>query len=291
MNLLRPIALLSLLLVTMEARAQINIPVIDVSLDYATGNSTYNVTLNLGGTSRGVYVDPFKIATTTAITGPLATTAEIAAIKDTALWFCMDPLQTIAYGNSGGNLVYQSIKGTDFNVYTDKTVAQALDPNVKGGLNTTEIADLKKLFTANYVLASKDSLTAAALQIAIWEVVNESSTADPATKYKLVANQWSGAGQFSITGYNSQTLIDKAQGMLTALATYNAPFTGALDFLVDGTYTSSGNCVVVQDLVGWDPPPIPESSNFAIGALGLLSVGVIAKLRSRKISASKLTAA
>jgi hypothetical protein len=281
MNTLKTIALSSVVLLAAKVQAQINIPVSNVSLDYSL-SSNYAVTLDLAGTSRSVYVDPFKIAST-GLTGSLATTAEIAAIKSTALWFCMDPLQTIAYGNDGGSLVYQSITGTDFNKYTDNTVAQALNPSYNGGLNTTESNDLKKLFTANYVAASTNSLTAAALQIAIWEVVNESNTSSGAASYQLTGNN---AGNFSITGYNSWSLISSAQSMLNALANYNAPFTGALDFLIDGTYNTGGgnNCstVVVQDFVGW-APPIPEPSTYGAAAVGLLGLAIFAKRRSQKV--------
>lgn len=287
MNALTKLTYCSLLLVAAKVNAQISIPVANISLDYSL-SSTYAVTLSLGGTTRSVYVDPFKISTTPGtISGPLATPAELAAIKDTALWFCMDPLQTIQYNNSGApagsTLVYQSITGTDFNKYTDNTVAKALDPTYKGGLNNYEISALKKLFTNNYVAASSSSLTAAALQIAIWEVVNESNDATKASSYNLTG---SSKGNFFISGYNSQTLIDTAQGMLNALSN-PVVFTGSLDFLIDGTFTTGtgANCttVIVQDLVGWDPPGvIPESSNFAYGALGLLSLATLAKLRSRR---------
>ena len=294
MNLLKPLALSTLLLVTAEIQAQISIPVSNLTLDYSL-SSTYAVTLNLGWTSRSVYVDPFKIALTPGtISGPLATTGELAAIQSTALWFCMDPLQTIQYAGSGApagsTLVYQSINGADFNKYTDNTVAKAQNPSsYNGGLNSYEITALQKLFSANYAAASTSSLQAAALQIAIWEVVNESNTGSAAASYNLTGTN---KGNFYISSYNSSTLINTAQGMLNALSNPIA-FTGALDFLIDGTYTtgSGANCttVVVQDLIGWAPPgPIPESANFAYGALGLIGVGMIAKWRSRKSKSPSL---
>ncbi len=290
MSTFKSIALTSLLLLAAKVQAQINIPVANVTLDIPLG-SAYTVDFNLGGNTRtGVYVDPFKISVP-GITGAGATPAEKAIIASTALWFCMDPLQTIKYAGSGvsGDLVYQSTNPANFNKYTEATVAQI---NNGGGLNATEIADIGKLFAQNYVAASATTATgllnAAALQIAIWEVVNESNNASAAVSgYHLTGVS---AGNFSITSGNA-TLIATAQTMLTNIASALPLSSGTLDYLIDGTYSSynSTTCttttVLVQDLVGW-APPIPESANFATGAFGLLGLAVIAKLRSRKAKVS-----
>jgi hypothetical protein len=277
MNTLKTIALSSLLLVAVRVQAQINIPVADVSLDIPLG-SDYIVTLNLNNNSRQVYVDPFKI---TSSAGSPITGITPSTITAAALWFCMDPLQTIEYKDSGvgGDLVYQSQLPANFNKYTEATVAQLGNG---GGLNSQEIKDLAKLFAVNYIPAETSILKAAALQIAVWEVVNESNDANAASSYQLTGGS---AGNFSITAGDS-TLITTAQNMLNAIAGTATPKAGALDYLIDGTYTNPADCtttVVVQDLVGWCPP-IPESSNFAVGALGLLGAAVVFKLRSRKLS-------
>lgn len=287
MSTFKSIALTSVLLLAAKVQAQISIPVSDVTLAFAPSN-LYRINLKLdgialfdptNGNTRTAIADPFKIASDPShITG-----ISDATIRSTALWFCLDPLQTIFYsGHGSGDLNYRSGNSAQFNVFSDNGISNT-QLNKGGGLTAGEATDIANLFARNFVAALSSNLMASALQIAIWEVVNENSPGFSTHSYNL------SSGNFSVTNTSTtaSNLIWTAQNMLNTRTSAPVTSSGSLDFLIDGTYNATCPTILIQDMVGWEAP-IPESSNFAVGALGLLGAAVVLKLRTRK---SKVIAA
>ena len=116
MNILKTFVMPSLLLLIGSVKAQVNIP--QANLTYSGTGYTANLTLN-GSSVNNVGVGPFKIATggITVIPGANVPTpaVELAAISNTSLWFCMDPLQSWKVSGVGSDLVYTSTNYVDFN--------------------------------------------------------------------------------------------------------------------------------------------------------------------------------
>lgn len=234
------------LLLAAPARAQLNIPLVDVGLAYPSISA---VTIQLGGTNRTGLPTPFVID---------------GLVSDSLLWFCLDPLQTIYYRGSGkpagSSLRYASDNPLDFDKWTP------LAP----GLSAARLQNLADLFKA-FAPTTTNQLRGGALQIAIWEIVSEFD----ATPFSLTAGQMRTSG--------NATLIATAQAMLDSLddvGVRNFGNTANLDFLIDGTFRSSsgGTTVLVQDLVGYSTP-VPESGSFAFGAVALLLPAVWLKAR------------
>lgn len=282
MNTLKITALFVLLFIAEKTQAQITIPVADVSLKFASSSSNSvkitlsGLTLAEGSTySRNVLADPFKIlpAGITVVSNANVTTGLTPTeIASSALWFCLDPLQTIVLSPGSGNLVYQSDNPDNFNVWNANSSTSG-----GGGITAYEKTALENLFKRYFVAAAADNtgFTAAALQIAVWEVVNEKSPTGTAgvTPYSVFTGNFTAS---NLSG-TASTLLSMANSMLTNRETAVVTSVGTLDFLIDGKY----NTTLIQDMVGWEKP-IPESSNFAVGALGLLAVGVVVRLRNRK---------
>jgi hypothetical protein len=251
----------SALLFASFARAQLNIPVADITLAYPSISS---VDLELGTTNHnGVRPTPFLINN--------------ALVEDSLVWFCLDPLQVIYIASSGlpngSKLHYASDDPSDFNKWNSGAP----------GLNATRIQDLADLFTAYMpaTLAGNQTLIGA-LQVAVWEIVNEFD----GYGYHV------GSGKMEVHANNAadNALITAAQNMLNSINTAPVQNLGditRLSYLIDGTYTDK-NCdvVKVQDLLGWTPPeftpPIPESGSFALGAVAILLPLALWRVRSRK---------
>ena len=144
------------------------------------------------------------------------------------------------------------------------------------GLSAARIQNLADLFTA-YAPTRTNQLIGGALQIAIWEIVNE-----------FDGNPFSlSSGQMRTTSADA-LMLTTAQNMLNSLGTpavANHGNTAFLDYMIDGTYKSAGHdTVLVQDLVGFTA--VPESSSFALGIAGILLPLVIWKVRGRKVRAT-----
>jgi len=184
------------------------------------------------------------------------------------LWFCIDPLQTIYYSGSGepigSKLKYASTNPSDFDKWTPAAP----------GLSAERVQDLADLFSA-YAPTRTNQLLGGALQLAIWEIVNE-----------FDGNAFSlSSGQMRVSG--NATLVTTAQNMLDSLSTaavHNHGNTAFVDFLIDGTYKPANrDTILVQDLIGYTP--VPESSSFAVGVSVLLLPLVFWKVRARKTAA------
>lgn len=238
-----------------SVHAQLNISLKDVDLAFPSLSA---VTIQLGGTSRTALPTPFALD---------------GLVSDSLLWFCMDPLQTIFYSGSnkppGSKLGYASDDPSDFDKWTP------LAP----GLSNARLQNLADLFRA-FAPTTTNQLVGGALQIALWEIVNE-----------FDANPFSLAGgQMRVTG--NTMLVVAAQSMLDSLDDFGVRDSGntaTLDFLIDGTYrTGPGDTVFVQDLVGYNPP-VPESGSFAFGVGALLLLLIGWKLRQRTKSGNCLS--
>lgn len=244
-----------------SARAQLNIPLADIDLAYP---SIPGVTIQLGATTRTGLPTPFAIDN---------------LVSDSLLWFCMDPLQTIYYSGSGkpvgSNLNYASSNPLNFDKWTP------LAP----GLSNARIQNLADLFRA-FPPTTTNQLISGAMQIAIWEIVNEFD----GNPFNLTN------GQMRVSG--NAALVSTAQGILDSLddvGVMNFGNSSYLDYLIDGTYRSSPTAiaVLVQDLVGYVPPefsttPVPESGTFALGAVGLLLPMIWLKLRRSRSGSLKV---
>lgn len=226
-----------------SAKGQLVVPVANVNLAYP---AISGVTVQLGGTSRSGLPTPFVIQ---------------GAIPTGVLWFCMDPLQTIYYSGSGlpagSTLNYASSNPSDFDKWTPAAP----------GLSLARRQNLADLFTA-FAPVQGNQLLGGALQIAIWEIVNEFD----ANPFSLTN------GQMRTTG--NASLLLAAQNMLDALddvGVANRGNVSGLNFLIDGSYNST----LVQDLVSFTP--VPEPSTYgSIGATVLLIAAIYRRTAKRK---------
>lgn len=225
------------------AKGQLVVPVTNVNLAYP---GISGVTIELGGSIRSGLPTPFKIQ---------------GAIPTGVLWFCMDPLQTIYYSGSGlpagSTLNYASSNPSDFDKWTPAAP----------GLSLARRQNLADLFTA-FAPVQGNQLLGGALQIAIWEIVNEFD----ANPFSLTT------GQMRATG--NASLILAAQNMLDTLDDVGVANRGniaGLNFLIDGSYQST----LVQDLVSFTP--VPEPSTYGIVSALLLVAAVGRRAAKRKI--------
>lgn len=224
------------------ARGQLAVPVSNVNLAYP-GISA--VTIQLGGSSRSGLPTPFIIQ---------------GAIPTGVLWFCMDPLQTIYYSGSGlpagSTLNYASSNPSDFDKWTPAAP----------GLSLARRQNLADLFTA-FAPVQGNQLLGGALQIAIWEIVNEFD----GNPFSLTAGQMRAAGNASLL-LSAQNMLDSLDDVGIA----NRGNIAGLNFLIDGSYQNT----LVQDLVSFTP--VPEPSTYGIGATLLLIAAVGRSAAKRK---------
>lgn len=237
-------------------RAQLDIPVSNIDLGYPSISS---VTFKLGSTTRSGLPTPLVIDN---------------YIHTGLLWFCLDPLQNIYYEDSGlpnGSVLhYASTNPSNFDKWTPSA------PGLTAG-RIQDLADLFKAYTPN------TATNAGAMQIAIWEIVNEFSS-NPYDVFN---------GQMDITSGNS-TMLNLAQTMLNSLGNSSIENKGTvanLDFLIDGTYTTTSHhetqVTLMQDLVTYYTPtvPVPEPSTYAL--YGAICLGlIVARRRFQRYSSA-----
>lgn len=241
------------LILSLRAQAQIHLPLSDVSLAYP---GVPALTIQLGGTNRAILPTPFVLE---------------GAFSESALWICMDPLQTIFTQSSGQPLSSELIyDGEDPGLYDKWT---PLAP----GLNSDRLQDLADLFNA-FTPTRSNLLIGAALQLAVPEITNEFD----ANAYSLFTGQFKA---FSGTNSTAIAIVNLAESMLASLGTSGVQGKGNVDslrFLTDGHY---GN-TAVQDLVGF--VPVPEPSTYAFFGVALLTPVIWLRLRrQRRIASAK----
>lgn len=238
------------LLLCTPATAQMYVPVADVHLAYP---SVPAITIQLGSTSRAILPTPFVIDGT---------------FEESALWLCMDPLQTIFTSTSGKPAGSQLVYGGEDPGLYDKWTPLA------PGLNSDRLHDLADLFTA-YSPTTSNLLLGAALQLAVPEITNEFDS----NAYSIYSGQFKA---FSGSNATAVAIVSLAESMLASLGTAEVQGRGnvnSLRFLTDGTF---GN-TPVQDFVGF--VPVPEPSTYALFGVALLAPAVVLRLRKRKAAA------
>lgn len=254
MKVLKHLPLVLAVLLATTVRAQLDVPLTDVSLAYP---SLPPLTVQLGGTNRYILPTPFVLG---------------GSFEKSALWICMDPLQTIFYNGSGQGpaaaLHYQS---QDPGLYDKWTPAAP-------GLDSIRLQRLADLFYV-YAPTRNDSLIGGALALAVPEITNE---------FNANALTLSG-GQFRAWGNTTpaNAVVALAETMLARIKQADVAGKGnvkSLRFLIDGSYTNGSGTVPVQDLVGFIP--VPEPSTYAIGTLALLVPLVGLRMRQRRHQAS-----
>lgn len=246
-----------ILLLGLPAYAQLNIPLTQIQLANA---SLPAVTISLDGTFRNGLPSPFLITT--------------ASLPLNAQWFCMDPTQGMYYAGSpepsGNSLHFASTNPADYNLWGLNAP----------GLSAARVQDLADLFHA-YLPLANNSLTLGAIQMAVWEIANESnSNAYSLSDGFLQATPYNGS--------NSTAMITAANALLASLvdpAVMDQGNTASLGYLIDGSYQRNGtnNTALVQDLIVYIPP-VPEPSTYGIIGAGLLLVVCVRRRLGGKTS-------
>lgn len=245
--------------------AQVNFGVDKVSVDPAfTGNQfSFNLTL-YGSTETDVMAEPFEISQT--------------PYNGSLYWFCLAPLKDMYYNTLGGGfyntytLQYASTSFANFN----NPASPATDIGTM--VANTKADYLATLFTQNNPLTA-NTTTLAALQLAVWEIANDSGFNLSTGNFTAALHVPGNTGATAI--FNSaQTMLNNVQSALSFGDRQR------LAFLVDGTASGfdpfTGTTTVnAQDLVGFFPP-IPESAHFAWGAAAALCLGIIVRRRSKR---------
>ena len=234
------------LLLATTAPAQLSVPLSDISLAYPSAPA---ITVKLGATSRAILPTPFVID---------------GAYAGSALWFCMDPLQTIFFDGSGqppgSSLLYDSDQPTFYDKWTGSAP----------GLSAARLQDLADLFTAVPLNPSNLSLVAA-LQLVVPEITNEFD----GNGYSLFSGKFTASGGANAA---ANSIVNLAESILASLDTPGVKDRGnvqGLRFLIDGRYGSTP----VQDLVGF--VPVPEPSTYALFGVALLVPAIV--LRRRRL--------
>jgi hypothetical protein len=146
--------------------------------------------------------------------------------------------------------------GETFHDYSYTTLASAPD-SPAGPMTSTEATDIKKLWAAYYSEAVNNPVTAAALQVAIWETLGNG---------QLLGN---GSPGYTVTVGGNSAVTVAADGMIAALYGPNAL-----------TAEANVNALVSPDGQGYaadpvDLPPsvVPEPTTIISGVLMLLPFG------------------
>ena len=214
-----------------------------VDLKCTSVNPAVTMTINSsgynGGTLSGIYNLSLKNATNT-LNGFLGDgTDSLFAVEA----FCID-----VWDYSPGSFVNYDIIPLD----------EAPDPGA-GPMGTIKASHLAELFN-NYWNGPLDNITASAIQIATWEVVDEETT--DAASYSV------SSGSFWVSGNSS--VINLANTMLGSISTNGAAFN---NYVALSNNTTEGRMGLYQDYVV--NTPIPASV-----ILGLLGIGIVGlKLR------------
>ncbi len=228
--------------------AQISIPLTNINL---TNSSLPAVSLSLNGSTGSGIPTPFTINQSWLIS---------------LTWFCLDPRQTIYYsGNqpSGGasSLEFKSWNPADFDLWG------AGAP----GLSTSRLQNLADLFQA-YLPTSHIGNNLGAIQIAVWEIANESNS--NASPFNLSSGYFTAAsGDAAMIATASNMLSSLTTAAVQGKGTVDGPSGGGIISLIDGKYYTNASDrsskVDVQDLIGY-VTPIPEPSTYGMFGVGLL---------------------
>ena len=128
-------------------------------------------------------------------------------------------------------------------------------------LGVTERDNVDRLFSSAYEFVT-DGLTAAGFQVALWEIVEDTSTG-----FDLSSGSFSAVDVTTAGG----SVIDTAQGFLDGLATAPSGLYD-LEYLVSATS---------QDLVTGQPSPVPLPAGGLLLLSGFASVAALKRRKNR----------
>lgn len=171
--------------------------------------------------------------------------------------------------NGGALFTSYCVELSEYIDFTDPvyTNYQNVDASAHLFENSRAATDLGKLFSAHPVVNTE--LAASAFQIAVWEIVYET-----ASSYGLSSgNATFSGGQAASDG--ALTLASSWLARLSDVTTITH-----LNVLESNARTGAFGATPRQDVVF--AAPVPEPSTYALMAAGLLSVGFVARRRSRR---------
>ncbi len=168
--------------------------------------------------------------------------------------FCTDVYQSLSFGTPAVTYDRLSVDDTKKLWGGDSSQGTTYNPNSYGLVS--------KLFTTAYT-SVKDSVTSAAFQYALWELL-----------YEKTGSYTIDGGNFTVT-YTDAGAISKANSWLASVVEANASEGYVVQSLFNGDYNpwTSGT----QDLV--IATPVPEPQTYA---LALVSLGIVAGYARRR---------
>lgn len=162
-------------------------------------------------------------------------------------------------------------------VYEVVELQDGRDPSPIGQDRANLVASV--LGAANYINfgnALPNSITSAAIQVAIWEVVYEALAVNP---FETAFNVHTGDAYFGTgQGGDTPSVLNLAQSYLNAIGTAT-PAENL--FALNSTRTPGSQDLLVQIFTAGSTEPVPEPGTLALFGVGLLALGLMKRAANR----------